>query len=433
MTEIERLLQRWQTAGVLDAETADRIRAHEAQIALEGGGVAQSPDERAGSDPPSRRLDSSTPKSTGAGYPKQARAAGVVKWQGITALILGAILLACGAVLFVSAHWDEMGPVARFALVLAMVAVFHIGGGFTRDKFSGMSSALHGVGTVATGAAIALVGQTFNIQEHWPAAVLLWALAALLGWMMLRDQAQETLALLLGPVWIFCEIGFRMDGYIGDSVYMGRLCLVWSALYLTFFIGSRHRAVQGILFGVSVAGAVAGIAMMLANWESWSAQQSLIPFGTRVWAWMAIAALPLVVAAFHGHKGLIPVAIAIAFSIALPWCYRSWTESYVFRGVTTKYARSGPNLLAYAVVAALALFFCWWGVRLVSRALVNLGIGGFAATVAWFYFSDVMSKLGRSLGLIGLGVLFLAGGWALEKMRRGILAGMVHEAGEPAS
>ena len=30
----------------------------------------------------------------------------------------------------------------------------------------------------------------------------------------------------------------------------------------------------------------------------------------------------------------------------------------------------------------------------------------------------------RSLGLIGLGVLFLAGGWALEKMRRRILAHM---------
>jgi hypothetical protein len=35
--------------------------------------------------------------------------------------------------------------------------------------------------------------------------------------------------------------------------------------------------------------------------------------------------------------------------------------------------------------------------------------------------------MGRSLGLIGLGILFLAGGWALEKMRRGLLAGMEHK------
>jgi hypothetical protein len=54
---------------------------------------------------------------------------------------------------------------------------------------------------------------------------------------------------------------------------------------------------------------------------------------------------------------------------------------------------------------------------------------GFAIAVAWFYFSNLFDKMGRSLGLIGLGVLFLAGGWALEKMRRGLLARMASHAG----
>ena len=36
-----------------------------------------------------------------------------MRWQGMVALILGAILLACGVALFVSAHWDEIGPGAR--------------------------------------------------------------------------------------------------------------------------------------------------------------------------------------------------------------------------------------------------------------------------------------------------------------------------------
>ena len=97
------------------------------------------------------------------------------------ALILGAILLACGVVLFVSAHWDELAPGARYALVMGMVAVFHLGGAWARKDFRGLSTALHAVGTISTGAAIALVGQIFNIQEHWPAAILLWAVAALAG------------------------------------------------------------------------------------------------------------------------------------------------------------------------------------------------------------------------------------------------------------
>ena len=90
------------------------------------------------------------------------------------------------------------------------------------------------MGTISTGAAIALVGQIFNIQEHWPAAVLLWALAAFAGWALLRDQAQQTLALLLLPAWIFSELGFRMQGHIGDDVYMGRLVFVWAILYSHF-------------------------------------------------------------------------------------------------------------------------------------------------------------------------------------------------------
>ena len=387
MPDIESLLTRWQSAGVLDAATAARIRAHEAQSASK--------------DSPG------------------------LKWQGVTALILGAILLAGGVVLFVSAHWDQLSPGARFTLVIAMVAVFHTAGALARPGFHGVATALHAVGTVATGAAIALVGQIFNVQEHWPAAVLLWALAALAGWLLLRDQAQQTLALLLVPAWIFCELGFRMSGHIGEDVYLGRLYFMWAVLYITFFVGSKRMAVQGILFAVSVIGVVYGAVMMLSCWVSFSADQSFIPFGTRVWAWVAIAAIPLVVAAFHGHKGLAPITAAIAFCLALPWCCRTWTESYKYgNGFQATYVRTDPNLWAHVLVAAFAVLLCWWGVRLLSRALVNLGIVGFAAAVIWFYSSDIMSKFNRSLGLIGLGILFLAGGWALEKMRRRILARM---------
>lgn len=390
MPDIESLLNRWQSAGVLDAETAKRIRAHESRSAAH-----ESP---------------------------------ALRWQGITALILGAILLACGVALFVNAHWDDLAPGARLALVMAVVAAFHLAGGLTRANYHGLSTALHAVGTLSAGPAIALVGQIFNIEEHWPAAVLMWAIAALAGWMLLHDQAQQTLALLLFPAWMICELSYRMDRHIGESIYIGRVLFTWATLYLTFFVGSRRKVNAGILFAAAAIAAVTGTVLMLANWESWSASQTFIPFGTRVWAWIAIAALPLIVAAFHGHKGLIPIAASIAVAIALPWCYRTWTETYTSGNESHVYTRTAPNLAAYALVAAFAVFLCWWGVRLVSRALVNLGIAGFAVTVAWFYFSDVINKMGRSLGLIGLGVLFLAGGWLLEKTRRRILARMAaHE------
>jgi uncharacterized membrane protein len=385
MSDIEALLNRWQSAGVLDAETAGRIRMHEQEHAHPGG----------------------------------------LRWQGVTALILGAILLACGVALFVSAHWDQLSPGARFALVLAMVTVFHLSGGLAREKSRSLSTALHAVGTLATGGAIALTGQIFNIEEHWPAAILVWALAALAGWILLRDEAQQTLALLLVPAWIFSEFSYSAEGHIGDDVYLGRMLFTWAILYLTFFLGSSRKAVRGILIAFAAINAVSGIALMQDNWHSWSATQTFLPFSTRVWAWVVIAALPLAIAAFHGYKGLIPPALAVALSVVLPWCYRSWAESVDYgngRHWTTHL--TGPNLMAHALVAGFTVFLCWWGVRMVSRVLVNLGIFGFAIAVAWFYFDNIFDKVGRSLGLMGLGILFLAGGWALEKTRRRILAGM---------
>jgi uncharacterized membrane protein len=400
MTDYESLLNRWQSAGVLDADTTARIRSWES---------AQSPTKIT--------ARTAEPKS-------EAQVAGIA-WQGRVALILGGILLASGIVLFVSAHWDQLGPGMRYLLVMAMVTVFHLGGAVTREKFKALSTTLHAVGTISTGAAIALVGQIFNIQEHWPAAVLMWAIAALLGWTLLGDQAQQTLTLLLIPSWLICEWSYAAENHIGVEIYIGRFLFVWAILYLTFFIGTERRVVRGILFTVSAISVVTSIFLLLDGWRSWYGMQPYPPFHTRFWGWVVIGAIPILFSLVRLRKSTIPVLASIVFVVALPWCTRMWMEHYG----TASWTRTEPNIAAHALVAAFCIFLIWWGVREASRGLVNLGIVFFGATVAWFYFSDLFDKMDRSLGLIGLGVLFLAGGWALEKTRRGLLA---HMAQSPA-
>lgn len=400
MPEYESFLNRWRAAGILDADAAARIRAWES---------AQG------------RVDSKPPAET---VRTESQIAGMA-WQGRVALILGGILLASGIVLFVSAHWDQLGPAMRFLLVIAMVTVFHLGGAAVRNRYPATSTALHAIGTISTGAGIALVGQIFNIQEHWPAAILMWTLAALLGWMLLRDQAQQTLTLLLFPSWLICEWNYAAQNEIGADVYLGRFLFVWAILYLTVFIGTDRRIVRGILFAASAVAAVVAIFVLLESWRSWYGMQPYPPLHTRVWGWIIIAALPILVSLVRRRKSTVPVLAAIAFVIALPWCMRVWVQSYHYANNYGAYTQTEPNLVAHALVGGFCVFLIWWGMTRVSRGLVNLGIVGFGATVAWFYFSDLFDKMGRSLGLIGLGVLFLAGGWALEKTRRGLLAHMV--------
>jgi uncharacterized membrane protein len=384
MPDLETYLARWQSAGILDRESdaslVARIRAFEAE---------------------------------------QKKPAGL-RWQGLLALILGAILLACGVVLFVSAHWDQVSPLSRFALVLAMVSVFHVGGAISRESYRGFSTTLHAVGTISTGAAIALVGQIFNMQEHWPAAILLWAIAALVGFALLHDEAQQTLTLLLFPAWLISELAYSAQGYIGAEVYLGRILVVWATLYLTIFLGGRRKAVRGICFAAAAIAALAGITLIMEGWRSWSGAATFLPLGARIWDWGVIAAVPLVFTIFRRRESLIPVATGIAFATVLPWCARIATQNYGGH----VYIEHKPDLAAHALVAAFALFFSFWGVRMAFRALINLGIAGFAIAVLWFYFSDILDKIGRSIGLIGLGILFLAGGWILEKARRGLIAGM---------
>jgi uncharacterized membrane protein len=76
----------------------------------------------------------------------------------------------------------------------------------------------------------------------------------------------------------------------------------------------------------------------------------------------------------------------------------------------------------YLVSAAGSIGLVAWGLSEARRERINLGVAGFALTILAFYFSTVMDKLGRSASLIGLGLLFLLGGWLLEKTRRRLMA-----------
>jgi uncharacterized membrane protein len=382
MQESEIWLARWQGAGLLDDSTAAAIRAY----------------EEAHAKPSSRR------------------------WQVLIALILGGILLGAGVLLFVAAHWDRVSPLERMVLVLAMLVFFHGLGVLTRPHFTGFATAMHALGTLSAGAAIALVGQIFNMQEHWPAAVMLWALCAAAGWLLLRDQFQQSLTLLLVPAWIACEWIERANGHGGASVYMARFLGITAAAYLAAFLHSRRRAVFHILFS---AGAVLLPCCVFALSQGWSdaGYSQVLPLSYKLCAG-ALALLAIAAGWLVNRKSLAPLLMVAGLVWALPWAQTRVAEK-VGSGA---WYHSEPSWLAYLTVAAAAVFFVWWGIRLVAKPLVNYGTAAFALTVMWFYFANLMNKLDRSLGLIVLGVLFLAGGWALEHTRRKIVAGMGGEA-----
>jgi len=117
--------------------------------------------------------------------------------------------------------------------------------------------------------------------------------------------------------------------------------------------------------------------------------------------WTVAVGGPLAVAFLLRRLDAWPMLVAVAWGIALLW----------MRSI-------GGPIAVYAWWALGAVGLVAWGIRDLRSERVNMGTVVFAATVVTFYFSEVMDKLGRSASLVGLGLLFLAGGWALERVRR---------------
>jgi hypothetical protein len=117
-------------------------------------------------------------------------------------------------------------------------------------------------------------------------------------------------------------------------------------------------------------------------------------------------------------------ALAIAgFTRKLESLWMVGAAAWVF-GLSAISRMNGPehNVWMYLWLALGASALCFWGVRVNRKLFINFGIVIFAMTVIWFYFSDVMDKLGRSIGLILLGAIFLAGGWVLHRLRADLIA-----------
>jgi uncharacterized membrane protein len=360
----ESSLNRWAEAGLLDPDSAARIRAWESGRAREGG----------------------------------------LRWPARLALGLGGLLLAAGVLLFVAAHWEALSPARRFALVLAAIVVLHLGGAFA-GRFPPLALTLHACGTIALGAGIFLSGQVFHLQEHWPGGLMLWALGAWIGWALRRDWAQAVLAALLTPAWLGGEwIAATQRRQGVPLLALGLLGLALAYLGAEPAGGPDRSGVRRPLVWIGALGVIpAAIFLVVAAQERNRWLEALSSPMAAV-GWAAALGAPLAIGwILRGRDGW-PVAAGLG-----------WAATAVLVG-------NLDGVAPYVWLAILAVGLLGWGLRDRRVERVNLGLAGFALTVAAFYFSNVMDKLGRSASLMGLGLLFLGGGYLLEQTRRRLMA-----------
>lgn len=351
-------LRRWADAGLVDSQTVARIQEFEA---------AQGESPNGG---------------------------GGLRWPVVVALSLGGVLLGAGVLLFVNAHWEELGPGARLALVLAALGGFHLGGAFTSAGFPGLATTLHALGTVALGGAIAMTGQIFHIEEHWPNAILLWAVGAAAGVLLLRTWPQVAALALLAPAWVVAEMSERLSS---PGMASALLLLALSFAYMSAARphGNRTwRVCLNVIGSVSVLVCAVIVPLLYNARVDMTAARLILPAGAGA------------LLGFLLRRELWwPNAVAAV-----------WALLYTVLG------DSRHELLLYGWAGVGAVGMVAWGLLDRRAERINVGMAGFGVTVLFFYFSNVLTTLDRSFALILLGVLFLAGGWGMEKLRRRLVA-----------
>jgi hypothetical protein len=161
-------------------------------------------------------------------------------------------------------------------------------------------------------------------------------------------------------------------------------------------------------------------------------------YGTTVYRWIGgLALIPSTIAvAVHrsgnvksdfGWIGVLGWCVALAGPLVFAFIYRrgnAWVNGIAAFWILSLNWIAGqpPNAAVYAWCAIGCAGMISWGVFEFRPERVNLGMGSFALTIACFFFSNVMDKLGRSTSLTILGFLFLGGGWYWEKVRRRLVA-----------
>ena len=349
-------------------------------------------------------------------------------------LIMGAVLVGLGVILFVAANWQEIPSGVKLAMMFIGVPVIYGAGFLLRYRFDypRMGTALIFLGCIAYGAAIHLVAQTYHIPVNHPNLVLYWFLGVLPLAYVVRSQPVLVLALVTG----LAAVGFRGQEWLLEEDFIPSLAM---PLYLVlglflFAVGRLHESFSSIraftpafqLVGLLVTFGIlyfwgfgdlwdwtdrsrdyAGTVWFPVTLEYWAIAAVTVAALAAVWVWMALHVRQRQQPFDFLLTEAVPSLVLLLFGCLVVFL------SFDGETLTPLIA----NLLYGLGVVGLA----YLGYLRGREALINLSIGLFSVWIFTRYFEYSFDLLDRSVVFIVAGLLLLVGGFLLERARRRVL------------
>jgi len=341
---------------------------------------------------------------------------------------IGAVLIAAGIALLISAHWNEIPRGVKIATGLALMLGAHGGGWWLREvhrQYRKTGEALQFLGSALFLANIALVGQIYHLESRTPNAFLLWLVGiAALPW-LLRSKAQFVLFLTAFSVWFGCEINER------DSlIYFSNesQVLAYALLGLNFLGAGFLLRRNSFADFAPVAEKIGALGLLIfaypltwAGFLSWSHDDASLCR----WLLPALAGLAAVSTAtgVRNLPGLTrqwrftwagALAVAAGLLVAAFFAPRDqhwyWTNNF-----------NTVNATAVLVLFIFCLLQIQVGLQLRSRFLVNLGVSFIGLDIISAYFGLFGTMARTGLMFVVSGVFLILFGVYLEKKRRSLM------------
>jgi uncharacterized membrane protein len=359
--------------------------------------------------------------------------------------VLAAILIGVGVILVMSANWEQIPRFMRLAILMAVTLGFYYFGyrlAYERRTYPIAGAALLLIGSLIWGASIFLIGQMYHLgggeggEGGETTGTLYWFIGVLPLAYILRSRLQLGLALLIGTTWLMLAQSSVFDSPYGQIV-VPRFLAVGALLYalgLAHDMWERTRVYAGVLktFGVVYALVTTCTLSYRDFWSIWGwyGQSYARPSEA---LWLALASAAIVLAALSAVRSLTAsrrdpmaateglctaalgaiaiVAIALAASTFLAHQHHAYHAGPI-----------GPPIAFNLILLALELGVISLGWFRHQPGWINLGLVMFGLQVVTRYFDIFGSLISGGLFFIGIGVILLVCGFALEKARRRLVA-----------
>ncbi len=370
--------------------------------------------------------------------------------------ILGAILLAAGVVLFVSANWQEMSKLTRLGILMAaMWLTFAVAVWLNRTTHKYLLEAVMLLGTAIFGANIILIAQIYHIDNHYPDGFLFWAAGALLVTLLLKSRAALILAFGLiiwwagseiidfskNPFWPFLPVwaiaaaltywlSLRFGLHLAFLSLMAWIIASLDQLVKLLGLTDNEIAILLVLLPlvIFVFGLVAahknrpwtlGFGRALSNYGIItflliSSITQVIPRELQV----APGTIPLIAILAIGALILLAAIINLRNKVFSLMDFGLFLGFAIWYSLIWFYPIPGRIWLPAAVFLGLAIWLLTFGQKRDDQLLVIVALIAFGGEVLYLYVETLGTLLDTSLFFLLGGVLLIVLSFALETFRR---------------